>query len=449
MVGLATAGIYACSSAPPPPSSTGTAGTQGAAGNGPAGAGGPAGNGPAGNGPAGNGPAGNGPAGNGPAGNGPAGNGGVAGTNGQAGTGSAAGTGGPAGAGAAGTGGGQAGTGAGAGTGGGQPGPCPANVVGHCNSETTAAVGAHPGYTLALAEEFDSALDLDTDPVWTWSDGSPADGQTRFRKSNITFSGGKMMITAESPCAAKATNSNCIPAGPDPSYAEPTKGNATGPINQMGVWSGELRTKYNNYRYGWYEARFKAPTANAMAQTDNTAGDYLSTMFVFRSPKWQEWNEIDIELEPNHNFELAGNCVNALGATGYPAGNAAAFVTKTGLPTNFSIRDMHTYGFEWTSTKVVYYVDGQVSRTFTGSANVPIPPKSAKIMMNLWVFSGTAFGNGATNVFPFHSEYEWFRFYKANTGEDKYPCSPTPACLGADDKDFAQNNPTEKNYAGQ
>jgi hypothetical protein len=310
-------------------------------------------------------------------------------------------------------------------------------------------MNAHPGYTLALAEEFDTPIDLDTDKIWTWSDGSPADGQTRFRKSQISFSGGKMYIKAESPCATKAggANSKCIPGG-DITYAEPPKNAVSGTIQPMGVWSGELRTKYNNYRYGFYEARFKAPTANTNTPlSNNNAGDYLSTLFVFRSPKWQEWNEIDIELEPNHNFELAGNCVNALGATGYPAGNAAAFTTTTNLPAGFNIRDTHTYAFEWLPTKVVYYVDGKVARTFTGSANVPIPPKSAKIMMNLWVFDGTAFGDGSTNMFPFQSEYEYFRFWKADaTTEPMYPCANTPSCLPATDLDSAQNNPSETNY---
>src|SRR5450432_715492 len=423
---LATTTLLACSSAPPPPVG-GTAGStnagQAGASAGSAGASGSAGAGTAGTGTAGAGTAGAGTAGAGTAGAGTAG----AGTAGAGGMAMAA--------------------------------TCPAGVQGHCNSDTIAAMGAHAGYTLALAEEFDAPIDLDTDPVWTWSDGSPADGQTRFRKEQISFAGGKMMIKAESPCAASLNNANCIakgsatvasPAG-GLSYAEPTKPQTTGTIGAMGVWSGEFRTKYNNYRYGYYEARFKAPTANAKALAgtaadNNIAGDYLSTLFVFRSPKWQEWNEIDIELEPNHNYELAGNCVNALGATGYPAGNAAAFVTTTGLPTGFKIRDTHTYAFEWTPAKVVYYVDGVMSRTFTGAANVPIPPKSAKIMMNLWVFSGGAFGDGSTNAFPFQSEYEYFRFYKANTGEPTYPCSPVPSCLPAEDKDSAQNNGLEMNY---
>jgi Glycosyl hydrolases family 16 len=453
---LATTTLLACSSAPPPPvggtagSNAGQAGAVGSAGtSGSAGSTGSAGAGQAGAGQAGAGQAGAGQAGAGQAGAGQAGAG-------QAGTGGA----GTAGAGQAGTGGaGTAGAGGGGAGGMAMATTCPTGVQGHCNSDTVAAMGAHAGYTLALAEEFDAPIDLDNDPVWTWSDGSPADGQTRFRKEQISFAGGKMMIKAESPCAASLNNPNCIAKGsvtvasPEGalSYAEPTKPQTTGTIGAMGVWSGEFRTKYNNYRYGYYEARFKAPTANAKALAgtaadNNIAGDYLSTLFVFRSPKWQEWNEIDIELEPNHNYELAGNCVNALGATGYPAGNAAAFVTTTGLPTGFKIRDTHTYAFEWTPTKVVYYVDGVMSRTFTGAANVPIPPKSAKIMMNLWVFSGGAFGDGSSNTFPFQSEYEYFRFYKANTGEPTYPCSPTPSCLPADDKDSAQNNGLEKNY---
>ena len=441
---LATATLFACSSAPPPPtgsagkgggSTAGQTGTQGAAGAGNAsGSAGAAGAGNA----------------SGSAGS-TAGAAGAGNTPGTAGS-STGGTGGAS-AGTAGAGGtGTAGAGT-AGAGGTGPVPCPTGVQGHCNSDTLAAMNAHPGYTLALAEEFDTPIDLDTDPVWTWSDGSPQDGQTRFRASQISFTGGKMIIKAESPCATKTggANSKCI-AGGDTSYAEPNMNQNTGTIGPMGVWSGEFRTKYNNYRYGYYEAKFKAPTANAVALTggandNNIAGDYLSTLFVFRSPKWQEWNEIDIELEPNHNHELAGNCVNAMGRTGYPADKASAFDVTMGLPANYVIRDEHTYAFEWTASKVVYYVDGMVSRTFTGDGNVPvIPPKSAKIMMNLWVFDGTAFGDGSSNVFPFQSEYEYFRFYKANTGEATYPCSPTPSCLPASDLDYAQNNPSEMHY---
>ena len=376
-----------------------------------------------------------------------AGGGGTAGGQaGTRGTGGAAGTGGDGAGGAVTADAGTVDTGSGGAAGGSA---CPAGVLGHCNSETTAAINAHPGYTLALAEEFDAPIDLDTDPIWTWSDGSPADGQTRFRKSQISFSAGKMIIRAEQPagCAPTLLNAACIPGG-DTTYAEPPRNAATGTIAAMGVWSGEFRSKYNNYRYGYYEARFHAPVANPGFETDNAnAGDFLSTMFVFRSPKWQEWNEIDIELEPNHTREIGGNVVNALGQTGYPAGNAAPFESTMGLPANYKISDPHTYAFEWTPTRITWTIDGQVTHTYAGSANDPIPTRSAKIMMNLWIFSGGAFGDGSKNKFPFRAEYDYFRFYKAAPAVDPtYPCAPTPSCLSADDKDFAQNNSAEVSY---
>lgn len=442
MFGLATATLLACSSAPPP--NTGTAGTNGAAGQSAGTAGTQAGT-----------------AGQtGTAGE-PAGTAGQTGTAGvQAGTGGSTGaggmgTGGIAAAGATGTGGvatggttGTAGTGTAGATGTGGATACPAGVSGHCNADTAAAP-THAGYTLALAEEFDAPIDLDKDPIWTWSDGSPADGQTRFRASQISFAGGMMKITATSPCAAGTNNTGCIPGG-DKSYAEPVKNQTTGTIGNMGVWSGEMRTKYNNYRYGWYEARYHAPIAN-MANKDSATsnGDFLSTMFVFRSPKWQEWNEIDIELEPNILTHLAGNVVNAMGATGYPAGNASPINTAAGLPVGYKNYDTHTYAFDWQPNKVTWYVDGMMSTSFGGSGSDPVPPKSAKIMMNLWVFSGTAFGDGANNKFDFFSEYEYFRFYKADAEAMQpvhYPCSPTPSCLPASDLDFAQNNGSEVNY---
>ena len=46
-------------------------------------------------------------------------------------------------------------------------------------------------------EEFNAPLDLDTDPIWTWSDGGLYEGDVRFVKEQISFSDGKMKITAK------------------------------------------------------------------------------------------------------------------------------------------------------------------------------------------------------------------------------------------------------------
>ena len=328
-------------------------------------------------------------------------------------------------------------------------GPCPAGVVGHCDAGVTAAsYPTYPGVTLALVEDFPAPMDLDSDPIFTWSDGAPANGQTRFRKEQITFTGGKMVITAQNPdgCPVSTANPNgngkvaaCIPPGT--SYAEPAKDSNMGMTYGMGVWSGEIRTKYNNYRYGRYEAKFHAPTANP----DITQGDFLSTMFVFRTPKWNIWNELDFELEPTISKQVAGNAINIMGRTDYPNDANDAWTSTMGLPAGYKNTDEHVYAIDWEPTSVTWYVDGQVTQTFTGKQNDPVPTSSAKIMMNLWVFDGNAFGLGQNNKFPFSSEYEYFRYYKS-AQETTYPCSPTPSCLPPADLTDAQNNPSETNY---
>ena len=127
------------------------------------------------------------------------------------------------------------------GTSSGAEGPCPAGVVGHCDAGATAAsYPTYPGVTLALVEDFPAPIDLDNDPIFTWSDGTPANGQTRFRKEQITFTNGKMVITAQNPpgCPVSTGNPNgngataaCIPPGiSKTTLALPTKTTLT-PIN--------------------------------------------------------------------------------------------------------------------------------------------------------------------------------------------------------------------------
>ncbi len=318
-------------------------------------------------------------------------------------------------------------------------GPCPSGVVGHCDANAT--YPTYPGYTLNLVEDFPAPLDLDNDPILTWSDGSPVDGQTRFRKEQISFADGKMIITAQPPdgCAPQTGNAQCIDAGI--SYAEPAPNMSTGMVGKMGIWSGEVRTKYNNYRYGRYEAKYHAPA--------NTGG-FLSTMFVFRTPKWTIWNEIDNELEPSIPTSVAGNVVfGPQGYTGYPNATAqndswSAMISAA----NYAIADEHVYAFTWTPTEIDWYLDGNTTpiQTFKGKAMDGIPTASAKIMMNLWVFAQpNPFGDAKTNAYPIKSEYEYFHFYKWDQ-DTTYPCSNVPSCLPASDKAFSQNNPSETNY---
>ncbi len=206
-------------------------------------------------------------------------------------------------------------------------------------------------------------------------------------------------------------------------------------IGKMGVWSGELRTRYDNYRYGRYEALIKNPIANPGHEADSLAGSYLSSLLVSRSPPWQLRNEIDLSFKPMPLTNLNGGAF--LGAQSQ-SWNAAGT-----LPANYQITDAHLYAFTWTPSGVTWYVDG-ISAAAIGSGTAPT--MSAKVMMNIWVSSGTQTGVGGYNKYPFQVEDQYFRFYKLNT-ETFYPCSPTPSCLPAADKSAAaQNNPTEVKY---
>jgi beta-glucanase (GH16 family) len=345
-----------------------------------------------------------------------------------------------AGAGTAGTGGGAAGAGGTVATG---CGACPTGVEGHCDANAT--YPTYPGFELSMVEDFCTPLNLTTDKIWTYSDGAPADGDTWFGKSQIAFSNGQMQLTAIK---------QGIPAGYT-SYSESDYNSPTGKPTGRHFLSGEFRTKYNNYRYGRYEVNYKTPVA---VPGMPTAGGYLSTMFAFRTPKWITWNEVDLELEPTdmgHNPPsilkmVAGNVVNfantGAGVPGYPGGGA---FDADPMNANFVQTDFHTYAFEWTAAGVTWYADGKNIHNYPGGTqnggnNPKTPSLSAKIMMNLWVFAGTHFGDPTPNVYPLVSTYEYFRFYKA-TGET-YPCTPTPSCVSAADAKDSQNNIDETTY---
>ena len=296
-----------------------------------------------------------------------------------------------------------------------------------------------PGYTNVINENFDTPINLDTDPVWTWSDGGLDEGQVRFTKESITFEGGKMKITTSKPAGG-------VPASP--SFAENTGGVN---LKAFPLASGEFRTKHNNYRYGRYEARMKAPTP---APGNPAAGNFINTLFIFRTPKIEDWRELDIEVIGGGAGQLMTNIVHGNGVSAYgdtqnkaiqtpPAGN---LVVPQGFET---MSAFHDYAFEWDSTGVKWFVDGQQVRMEAAGGTPPIPDKPAKIMMSMWVFNASYdFGglDGEANVYPFTAEYEYFRFYKKD-GET-FPCNPTPTCIAAEDKNKSKNNLTEQDTEG-
>jgi hypothetical protein len=140
-------------------------------------------------------------------------------------------------------------------------------------------------FTPYLIEEFNAPIDLDADPIWTWSDTSLGDGNARMVKDNITFENGSMVL--------KVTET------PQPggySFA------AADNVADRPLSSGEFRTIYNNFRYGRYEVRMKAPPK---------ASNYIFTMFAYRTPAYLNWREIDIEVQASPQNSFITNLITA------------------------------------------------------------------------------------------------------------------------------------------
>lgn len=306
------------------------------------------------------------------------------------------------------------------------PQPDARGIYGHPDANTQ--YPTYQDFTPYLIEEFNAPLDLDHDRNWTWSDTALGDGAARMVKENITFENGNMVL--------KVTQT------PQPGgYSFSAADN----VGDRSLSSGELRTIYNNFRYGRYEVRMKAPPA---------ASNYIFTMFAYRTPAYLNWREIDIEVQASPKNSFISNLITAQPGTRlwnggieesarqYPfGGDAAAGPIPAGFDTQ---SDFHVYAFEWLPKSVKWFIDGKLIRVKqdgAGANKLPVPELSTKIVMNLWIFPTKDLGGGdpALNQYPIAGQYDWFRFYKWNN-DATYPCNDIPTCLPADDLKLAKNN---------
>ncbi len=287
----------------------------------------------------------------------------------------------------------------------------------------------YPGFTLTLVEEFDEPLDLVYDPIWTYGDGGLGEGQVRYTRDAISFGTDgalKVMKITTSVSNVQASMS----------LAE----NQTIPLRPLK--SGELRTKFNNWRYGRYEARFKVPHPTG---TPGGNGNLIQSFLVMRTPRTEDWREIDFEVTGDSPQSLTTNILFGNNKTMWEAGIQEAFEPPP--PNGYDSRAaFHTYAIEWTPTGIKWSIDDlQVREKKASAGGLMIPEKSVKIIMNLWVFANTyEYGGpmGANNDYPLVAEYDWLRFYRWDT-ETTYPCSPTPGCLPAVDTNLSGNNAEE------
>jgi hypothetical protein len=358
--------------------------------------------------------------------------GGTAGAVGQAGTvGAAGGTGGigqSAGAGGGGAGGGPAdesdgGAGAGvAGAGGGNDGGAgatdaapPVAIKGHPDSGK--AYPSYPGFTLDLVEEFNQPLDLNHDPIWTWGDGGQV-GTLRYTEGGVSFANGMAVLTVTP-----------TPVPMSMSYSD------NGIVGMMPKSGGELRTKYKNYRWGRYEISMKSPDGNPSNFMQEFFARHWSTMAGGR--------EVGIQLMGS-SLKSVRTYVESRPPQSF--GNARG-ASITSPQADFVISAFHTYAIEALPTGVTFFLDGVRAANVpanTAPGNPIVPERSMKIMLHLWVDStiGQGGGDPALNTYPITTQIDWFWFYRWDQ-DPRYPCSPTPDCLDATDKEFSANNVKE------
>ncbi|CAE8735816.1 unnamed protein product [Polarella glacialis] len=287
----------------------------------------------------------------------------------------------------------------------------------------------HPGFTLFLVEEFDQALDLEKDPIWTWSDGGLKEGQVRFVKEQIKFQDGKMKIEVRANHGHQQTCSNA----------------QSEDVPHKPLVAGEIRTRFNMFRYGRYEVRMKAPSVQP--HNPNVDGNFVSTMFVFRDASFKHWHEIDVEVTGRAPGAISTNILTA----DYQA-KWKPSMQETDYPISYqhmNVRaEFHDYAFEWLPGKIRWYVDGKMVREKRND-RLAVPDKSAKIMMNLWIYHDAKpfvpFGGKHLDKdrFPMHAEYDWFRFYKWDGDHHYPPADMSSKSLTGDDMYLTSNNPCD------
>jgi len=124
---------------------------------------------------------------------------------------------------------------------------------------------------------------------------------------------------------------------------------------------GEVRTK-KTYGYGHYECVMKAIKNDGV----------VSSFFTYTGP-WDgdPWDEIDFEVLGKDSTKVQLN---------YWRNGKGGHEKMIDLGFDAS-EDFHTYAFDWTPGKIVWYVDGKEVYRHEGS-DVPITKQ--KIMMNAW-----------------------------------------------------------------
>lgn len=211
----------------------------------------------------------------------------------------------------------------------------------------------------AVYAEFTDGMPQGWECADGWTNGSMFN--VTWRKSNVTFNGGKMQLIIDNDKAS------------------------TGDIPYSG---GEFRSK-DFYGYGRYEVSMKAIKNDGV----------VSSFFTYTGPSDNNpWDEIDVEILGKDTTKVQFNYFT-------DSQGDHEYMHDLGFDAS---EDFHTYAFEWYEDRIIWYVDGvEVHR-----ATENIPVTESKIMMNAWCGKGV---DGWLNAFddtavPLTAEYQWIKY---------------------------------------
>ena len=155
-------------------------------------------------------------------------------------------------------------------------------------------------------------------------------------------------------------------------------------------YSGAEFRSRDFFGYGYYEVTMK-PIKN---------DGVVSSFFTYTGPSDKNpWDEIDIEFLGKDTTVVQFNYFTG------GRGNHE-FIYELGFD---AAEEFHTYGFDWRSDSITWYVDGVAVHTATKD----IPKTKGKIMMNVWPGKGVdSWLKPFDGTVPLTAEYKEIRFQK-------------------------------------
>ncbi|UBV44898.1 glycoside hydrolase family 16 protein (plasmid) [Deinococcus taeanensis] len=135
------------------------------------------------------------------------------------------------------------------------------------------------------------------------------------------------------------------------------------------------------YGYGTYEARVRAASSSADPSVAGTGSSgNISAFFNYVN---NSETEIDHEIEGQNPTTDWMGAWQTTARHDYGTGGAGgANLTQA----------FHTYRWDWSATKIDFYIDGVLKRTTTGV----LPSAAAHLMLNLWPTNSTGWGGVAS-----------------------------------------------------